>query len=301
MATEKTKEAPQEQAIVLPDFVKSQLDKIDWDRMKESYGIDKEKIYSNPRLASQIANGEVTDIMQMRLNVANVGHVYVEGAFQVRYGRDKEPDVRYIQVEREPKLFINGEELRSERIRERLLETYTHKVQGEDGTSRKEERYAYANGGYPITLTFENKETGEKEPRKYLVSFDAPMYNKEGKHYRGTQRLFLISCKEVENYLKNVGKSLYNHTFTEAEISALVEGKDIYIEDFTNSKGEKFDYPVQFDAVSRRVVPVNPSWFRELQAKKRDMAKGESAKVEKPAEKAAEKAAEKTKKGVKRG
>ena len=43
--------------------VQERLDKIDWNSLKEQYGISKESIYSKPRIAEQLAYGQMTDLV----------------------------------------------------------------------------------------------------------------------------------------------------------------------------------------------------------------------------------------------
>ena len=48
--------------ITLPNDVQNRLNKINWDNLKEKYGITKEAILKNPVVASQLAYGQMTDL-----------------------------------------------------------------------------------------------------------------------------------------------------------------------------------------------------------------------------------------------
>ena len=47
----------------LPKEVQQRLDKINWDSLKEKYGISKESVTQNPTIASQLAYGQMTDLV----------------------------------------------------------------------------------------------------------------------------------------------------------------------------------------------------------------------------------------------
>ena len=49
--------------ISLPTDVLNRLDKINWDNLKEKYGIAKETIMKNPSVAMQLAYGQMTDLV----------------------------------------------------------------------------------------------------------------------------------------------------------------------------------------------------------------------------------------------
>ena len=49
--------------ITLPNDVQNRLNKINWDNLKEKYGITKEAILKNPVVASQLAYGQMTDLV----------------------------------------------------------------------------------------------------------------------------------------------------------------------------------------------------------------------------------------------
>ena len=41
--------------------VQEKLDMINWDSLKDKYGISRDTFYNNPHLASQLAYGQMTD------------------------------------------------------------------------------------------------------------------------------------------------------------------------------------------------------------------------------------------------
>ena len=43
--------------------IQERLDKINWDNLKTKYGISKESIYGNPQIATQLAYGQMTDLV----------------------------------------------------------------------------------------------------------------------------------------------------------------------------------------------------------------------------------------------
>ena len=43
--------------------VQERLDKINWESLKEKYGISKDSIMRNPAIASQLAYGQMTDLV----------------------------------------------------------------------------------------------------------------------------------------------------------------------------------------------------------------------------------------------
>ena len=43
--------------------VQEKLDMINWDSLKDKYGISRDSFYNNPHLASQLAYGQMTDLV----------------------------------------------------------------------------------------------------------------------------------------------------------------------------------------------------------------------------------------------
>ena len=49
--------------ITVSKDVQQRLDKINWDNLKDKYGISREAVMSNPHIASQLAYGQMTDLI----------------------------------------------------------------------------------------------------------------------------------------------------------------------------------------------------------------------------------------------
>ena len=69
-------------------------------------------------------------------------------------------------------------------------------------------------------------------------------------------------------------------------MEALAEGKDLLIKDFQTKDGKTFDAVVQFDAVQRKVVSIEPEYWRKTK-----QAYSAAEKTEVKMQKAAEKKA----------
>lgn len=252
--------------IVYPKFVQERLDRIPWQELETCYGIKKDYIMSHEQLARQLANGQVTDYVKC---YARNGNLIVMGpmALQANFRGDR-VEVKHFTVNPNPDMSIYGETLRSDKVAERLMDTYEMTVKDSEGkVTGRYQNHSYANGGSPITLTRKDADGNEIKTR-CLVSFDAFVRNKDGEIIRGTQRLFITPCDEVMAYLDKVAPSMYGHEFTQEQKTALAEGKDLYIEDFKTRDGKTFDAVVQYSAVSRQIVRVETPFWRETVRKR---------------------------------
>ena len=287
MAQTDEKTTPEKKEISYPKFIQERLDRIPWDELESSYGIRKDYITGNEQIARQLASGQVTDYVKC---YAKVGSLTVIGpmALQANFRNDR-VEVKHFTVNPNPDLSVYGDALRSDKVAERLMDTYEFAVKDEDGkTVRKEVRHSFANGGSPITLTRQNADGTETRTR-CLVSFDGFVRNRDGEIVRGTKKLFLTPCSEGLSYLDKVAPSMYGHEFTQEQKEALSEGKDLYIEDFRTKDGRTFDAVVQYSAVLRQVVKVDTPFWRETVRKRNEAAR--SASPEKKQESAAPKKA----------
>lgn len=287
MAQTDEKTTPEKKEITYPKFIQERLDRMPWDELESSYGIRKDYIMGNEQIARQLASGQVTDYVKC---YAKVGSLTVIGpmALQANFRNDR-VEVKHFTVNPNPDLSVYGDALHSDKVAERLMDTYEFAVKDEEGkTVRREVRHSFANGGSPITLTRQNADGTETKTR-CLVSFDGFVQNRDGEIIRGTQKLFLTPCSEVLSYLDKVAPSMYGHEFTQEQKEALSEGKDLYIEDFQTKDGKTFDAVVQYSAVLRQVVKVDTPFWRETVRKRNEAAR--TASPEKNQESAAPKKA----------
>ena len=287
--------------VVLPEFIKARLERIPWAELESQYGIKKEFVMSNEQIAKQLANGQVTDYVKC---YGKRGDLMVIGpmALQANFRGDK-VEVKHFTINPNPDLSLYGDALKSEKIAERLLDTYDVAIKNDEGkVVSKHKNYSFANGGAPVTLTRKATE-GTDVKTKHLVSFDKYVFNNKGEIVRGTQRLFTTPCADVLNYLEKVAPVMYGHEFTPDQRQALSEGKDLYIEDFKTKDGKTFDAVVQYDAVSRQVVTVQTPFWRETLRKRAEANKTVAPAAKQEQSQKAEKTAateQKASKGVRR-
>lgn len=257
--------------ISYPKFIQERLDRIPWEELEASYGIRKDYVLGNEQVARQLASGQVTDYVRC---YAKVGNLTVIGpmALQANFRNDR-VEVKHFTVNPNPDLSVYGDALRSDKVAERLMDTYEYTVKDDEGKAvRKETRHSFANGGSPITITRQNPDGSESKTR-CLVSFDGFVRNRDGEIIRGTQKLFLTPCAEVQAYLEKVAPTMYGHEFTPEQREALSEGKDLYIEDFRTKDGKTFDAVVQYNAVLRQVVKVDTPFWRETVRKRNEASR----------------------------
>ncbi len=282
----------QQKEVKFPQFIQDRLNLIDWDSFKDIYGVDKKYFLGNERLGTQLANGQVTDFVPCNLKTADGARVIGNLALQAEFYSDGKYKIHNFTPSLEPDLTVYGQPLYSKSGIETLLKTFSRPVfkYDENGNVCKDEKgenivagwnkvHEYANAGRPITL--KDKDGNEK---KYIASLDHVCRGRDGRPYRGTNRIFLYPCENVKSYLTKVAPKLYGHEFTPAQVEALAEGKDLLIKDFQTKDGKTFDAVVQFDAVQRKVVSIEPEYWRKTQ-----QAYRAAEKTETRAKKAAEK------------
>ena len=288
----------QQQGVQFSEFIQKRLDLIDWDSFKDVYGVDKKYFLNNERLGTQLANGQVTDFVPCNLKTAEGARILGNLALQAEFYSDGKVKINNFTPSPEPDLSVYGQQLYSKSATETLLKTFSRPVfkYDENGKVCKDEKgesivaawnkvHEYANAGKPITLKRKDKDGNEVET-KYLVSLDHVCRGKDGRAYRGTNRLFLVPCDNVKSYLTKAAPKLYGHEFTPAQVEALAEGKDLLIKDFQTKDGKTFDAVVQFDAVQRKVVSIEPEYWRKTK-----QAYSAAEKTEVKMQKAAEKKA----------
>ena len=259
--------------------VQERLDKINWDSLKEKYGISKDSITKNPTVARQLAYGQMTDLVQA--NTKEMNAQFSLRAFPTESG---EWAVKLCSMER-PKtmgdtLYLYNHPITSERVKEALLE----RTEWMDGDNNRRYGLANANGGRPIAIELD----GQK--KEFLVSIHQP-----------TNRVVGMSVDQVRSQLLDQdghsrGRGIYGVKFTDEQAKALSEGAAIAISG-TRKDGQQFTCCVQFDAAQRNVVPCHPKWFKEAQKAGMNMGpqqQNSQAKDQKQAQAQQQKPAEKT-------
>lgn len=234
--------------VTLPNDVQNRLNKINWENLKEKYGISKESIMQNPAIASQLAYGQMTDLVYG-------GTKELSGLFSLRaypQGENQEWTVRLFTMEK-PKtandtLYLYNQPITSAKVKEALLE----RTSWEDASQKTRYGLANANGGRPIAIEVDGRK------QEFLVSIHQP-----------TNRVVGMPVEQVKAMLMDAdghsrGKSMYGVTFTDEQAKALSEGKAIAISGMKRD-GERFTCCVQFDAAQRQVVSCHPTWFKEAQ------------------------------------
>lgn len=238
----------------ISQYVQERLDKINWESLKDKYGISRESIMKNPTIATQLANGQMTDLVQANTKEMNA-------MFSLRAFPDANGDmtVKLCSMEK-PKtaadtLYLYNVPITSEKVKEALLE----RTSWLDGEQRKHYGPANANGGRPISIELNGKK------QDFLVSIHQP-----------TNRVVGMPVEQVKSYLMDKeghsrGHSIYGVKFSDEQAKALAEGASIAING-TRKDGQTFTCCVQFDAAQRGVVPCHPTWFKEAQRAGLDMA-----------------------------
>ena len=256
----------------ISQYVQDRLDKINWESLKDKYGISRDAIMKNPTIATQLANGQMTDLVQA--NTKEMSAMFSLRAFPNDQG---EMTVKLCSMEK-PKnasdtLYLYNVPITSEKVKEALLE----RTSWLDGEQRKHYGPANANGGRPISIELNGKK------QDFLVSIHQP-----------TNRVVGMPVDQVKSFLLDKdghsrGHSMYGVKFTDEQASALAEGAAIAING-TRKDGQSFTCCVQFDAAQRSVVPCHPTWFKEAQKAGMNMGPKQEpqkeAKMEKPQEEA---------------
>ena len=225
--------------------------------LKEKYGISRDSIYNDPRIASQLAYGMMTDLVYANKEDFT-GPLSLRANLDTS-GEKPEMKVKVYTIEK-PKtatdqLYLYRQPITSEKVREALLEKT--KWTGPDGKEYK--GLANANGGRPITLNIDGRK------QQFLVSIHQP-----------TNRVVGMSLDSVRSYFYDKdnnlrGRGMYGVPFTPEQINGLIEGKAV-VHTGQRKDGEAFTCCIQFDAAKREPTVSHPSWFKEAQRAGMDAA-----------------------------
>lgn len=232
--------------IKLSNEVQQRLDKINWDSLKEKYGISKESITQNPHIANQLAYGQMTDLV--RGNTSELSGVFSLRAFPKGDGSEWAVKVYTMEKAKTAKdnITVYNQPITSERVKEALFE----RTSWTDHNGEKRTGLANANGGRPISLQLDGRK------QDCLVSVHQP-----------TNRIVIMPVEQVRAFLFDKdgglrGKSLYGVQFSKDQAHALAEGKAVVIGGLRKD-GTEFKCCAQFDAAQRQVVACHPKWFQE--------------------------------------
>ena len=232
--------------ITVSKDVQQRLDKINWDNLKDKYGISREAVMSNPHIASQLAYGQMTDLIHGNTKE-------LSGQFSLRAyptGKGETWEVKVFTMERaktaKDNIVVYNQPITSEKVKEALFE----RTSWVDHEGNKRTGLANANGGRPISLMLDGKK------QECLVSIHQP-----------TNRVVIMPVEQVRSYMFDQngdlrGRSLYGVQFTKDQANAIVEGKAVVITG-QRKDGTEFKCCAQFDAAQRQVVPCHPTWFKE--------------------------------------
>jgi predicted transcriptional regulator len=243
--------------------VQKRLDKINWDHLKEKHGISKETIMKNPAVATQLAYGQMTDLVYGSTKE-------LTGLFSLRaypQGEGQEWAVKLFTMEKaktpNDTLYLYNQPITSQKVKEALIE----RTSWEDNSGNPRKGLANANGGRHITIEVDGRR------QEFLVSIHQP-----------TNRVVGMPVEQVRAMLlddkgHSRGKGIYGVTFTDEQAKALAEGKAIAISGMKRD-GERFTCCVQFDAAQRQVVTCHPTWFKEAQKAGLDMKYSKELKVD---------------------
>ena len=259
--------------ITLPNDVQSRLNKINWDNLKEKYGISKETIMKNPVVASQLAYGQMTELVYGSTKE-------LTGLFSLRaypQGENQEWAVKLFTMEKaktpNDQLYLYNQPITSQKVKEAL----TERTSWEDNNKNVRYGLANANGGRPIAIEVDGRK------QEFLVSIHQP-----------TNRVVGMPVEQVKAMLlddkgHSRGKGNYGVTITDEQAKALAEGKAVAISGMKRD-GERFTCCVQFDAAQRQVVTCHPTWFKEAQKAGLDMKYSKELKVDTAVKQQVEKA-----------
>lgn len=250
--------------VSLPTDVQERLDKINWENLKNKYGISRDAIMQNPTVASQLAYGQMTDLVYGSTKE-------LSGLFSLRaypQGDNPEWTVRLFTMEK-PKgpndtLYLYNQPITSAKVKEALLE----RTSWEDANNNKRYGLANANGGRPISIEVDGRK------QDFLVSIHQPTNRVVGMPVEQVKAMLLDSNGHSR------GKSIYGVTFSDEQARSLAEGKAVAITGMKRD-GERFTCCVQFDAAQRQVVTCHPTWFKEAQKAGLNMSSAKEVKVDK--------------------
>ena len=248
----------------LPNDVQNRLNNINWNHLKEKYGIAKETIMNNPTVAAQLAYGQMTDLVYGSTKE-------LTGSFSLRaypQGEGQEWAVKLFTMEKaktpNDTLYLYNQPITSPKVKEALIE----RTSWEDNKKKTHYGLANANGGRPITI-----EVGGRK-QEFLVSIHQPTNRVVGMPVEQVKAMLL------DEHGHSRGRGIYGVTFTDEQAKALAEGKAIAISGMKRD-GERFTCCVQFDAAQRQVVTCHPTWFKEAQKAGLDMKYSKEVKVDK--------------------
>ena len=256
----------------LPTEVQNRLNKINWDNLKEKYGISKETIMKNPVVASQLAYGQMTELVYGSTKE-------LAGQFSLRaypQGENQEWAVKLFTIEKaktpNDTLYLYNQPITSKKV----VEALTERTSWEDNSNKTRHGLANANGGRPIAIEVDGRK------QEFLVSIHQP-----------TNRVVGMPVEQVKAMLlddkgHSRGKGIYGVTFTDEQAKALAEGKAIAISGMKRD-GERFTCCVQFDAAQRQVVTCHPTWFKEAKKAGLDMKYSKELKVDREVKQQTEK------------
>ena len=230
--------------------VQEKLDMINWDSLKDKYGISRDTFYNNPHLASQLAYGQMTDLVFA--SKEDFSGLLSLRANMDTSGEKPEMKVRAFTMEK-PKtmadtLYLYKQPITSEAVKEALLEK--GEWLGPDG--KKMHGHLNANGSRPITLNIDGKR------QQFLVSLHHP-----------TNRVVGMSLDSVRSYFYDKdnnlrGRGMYGVPFSEEQVKGLIEGNAV-VHSGLRKDGESFSCCVQFDAAKREPAISHPSWLKQAQ------------------------------------
>lgn len=232
--------------ITVSKDVQQRLDKINWDNLKDKYGISREAVMSNPHIASQLAYGQMTDLIHG--NTKELSGLFSLRAYPTGKGETWEVKVFTMERSKSAKdnIMVYNQPITSEKVKEALFE----RTSWIDHEGNKRTGLANANGGRPISLMLDGKK------QECLVSIHQP-----------TNRVVIMPVEQVRSYMFDQngelrGRSLYGVQFTKDQANAIVEGKAVVITG-QRKDGTEFKCCAQFDAAQRQIVPCHPTWFKE--------------------------------------
>jgi len=238
--------------------VQERLNKINWESLKEKYGISKDSVMQNAAIATQLAYGQYTDLISGSTEE-------ITGMFSLRaypQGEGEQWKVKVYTMEKEKSasdaIFIYGHPIQSDLIKKALFERTSWT--GNDGSTKY--GLANANAGRPITIEVDGRK------QDFLLSIHQP-----------TNRVVAMPVEQVKLFFMDKegasrGKSMYGTSFSDEQIKALSEGKAVRLDGCKTKSGETFSCYVQFDAAARQVVSCHPAWLKEAQRTGTDLGLG---------------------------
>ncbi len=237
--------------------VQEKLDMINWESLKDKYGISRDTFYNNPHLASQLVYGQMTDLVFA--SKEDFSGLLSLRANMDTSGEKPEMKVKVFTMER-PKtmadtLYLYRQPITSEKVKEALLER--GEWTGPDG--KKAYGYLNVNGGRPIAINIDGRK------QQFLVSIHQPTNRVVGMSLDSVRSFFF----DKDNNLR--GRGMYGVPFTAEQANALIEGKAV-VHSGQRKDGESFTCCIQFDAARRELAVSHPSWFKEAQRAGMDMA-----------------------------